>query len=66
MAVGPFLLYSAAGTIIWTAALAYAGVVLRANFALVHDCIGIVTNVLLATLGVLLVRRYVRWWTANH
>lgn len=66
MAVGPFLLYSAAGTIIWTAALAYAGVVLRANFTLVGDYIGIVTNVVLATLGVMLVRRYVRCWTAHH
>lgn len=66
MAVGPFLLYSAAGTIIWTAALAYAGVVLRANFTVVGDYIGIATNVVLATLALALVRRYLRCWAASR
>jgi membrane protein DedA with SNARE-associated domain len=65
MALGPFLLYSAVGTLIWTAALAYAGVLLRANFTLVGDYIGIVTNVVLATLGLLLLRRYLRCWRAG-
>jgi membrane protein DedA with SNARE-associated domain len=65
MALGPFLLYSAAGTVIWTAALAYAGVVLRANFTVVGDYVGIVTNVVLATLGLLLLRRYLRCWRAD-
>ena len=51
----PFLLYSAAGTVIWTAALAYAGVVLKTNFTVVSDYIGIVTNVMLAGLAVMLV-----------
>jgi len=65
MALGRFLLYSAAGTIIWTAALAHAGVVLRANFTLVGDYVGTVTNVVLGTLALLLVRRYVRCWKAG-
>ena len=65
MALGPFLLYSAAGTLIWTAALAYAGVLLRANFTLVGDYIGMVTNVVLGTLALLVVRRYVRCWRAR-
>jgi membrane protein DedA with SNARE-associated domain len=65
MALGPFLLYSAAGTLIWTAALAYAGVLLRANFTLVGDYIGIVTNVVLGTMALLLVRRYLRCWRAR-
>ena len=62
MALGPFLLYSTAGTLIWTAALAYAGVLLRANFTLVGDYVGMVTNVVLGTLALLLVRRYLRCW----
>jgi membrane protein DedA with SNARE-associated domain len=66
MALGPFLLYSAAGTVIWTAALAYAGVILRANFTLVSDYIGIVTNVVLGTLLLLLLRRYLKCWKAGR
>jgi membrane protein DedA with SNARE-associated domain len=62
----PFLLYSAAGTIIWTAALAHAGVVLRANFTVVGDYVGVATNVVLATLGVLLIRRYFRCWRSRR
>jgi membrane protein DedA with SNARE-associated domain len=60
--LGPFLLYSAAGTVLWTAALAYAGVALKANFAIVGDYISIATNILLAVLGLFLVRRYVKCW----
>lgn len=62
----PFLLYSAAGTVIWTAALAYAGVVLKANFTVVSDYIGIVTNVMLAGLAMMLVWRYVRCWRTHE
>lgn len=58
----PFLLCSAAGTFLWTAALACAGVLLRSNFATVGDHIGIATNVLLAGLGLLLLRRYLQCW----
>jgi membrane protein DedA with SNARE-associated domain len=57
-----FVLYSAAGTLIWTAALAYAGVVLRAGFAVVSDYVGVATNVLLAGLVGLMAWRYVRCW----
>jgi membrane protein DedA with SNARE-associated domain len=66
MPLAPFLLYSALGTAIWTAALAYAGVVLRANFTLVGDYINIVTNVLLAILVLMLVRRYIQCWTESR
>jgi membrane protein DedA with SNARE-associated domain len=59
---GPFFLYSAIGTAIWTTALAYAGVLLRANFMVVGDYVGWATNVLLAAGVVLLVRRYIRCW----
>jgi membrane protein DedA with SNARE-associated domain len=62
MPLAPFLLYSALGTAIWTTALAYAGVVLQANFTLVGDYINVATNGLLAVGGILLVRRYIRCW----
>lgn len=62
MPLGPFLGYSAAGTVIWTAVLAYAGVVLRANFSIVGDYVNTATNVVFAILGVMLVRRYILCW----
>ena len=58
----PFLLYSALGTIVWTAALAYAGVVLQSQFTRVGDYLNVVTNAVFALLGVMIVRRYVRCW----
>ena len=64
MPLGRFLLYSALGTGVWTAALAYAGVMLQANFTLVGDYIDVATNGLLALAAVMLVRRYVRCWKA--
>jgi membrane protein DedA with SNARE-associated domain len=65
MPVLPFVLYSAVGTIAWTAALAYAGVALQSNFTLVGDYINVVTNVILGVMGVLIARRYVRCWRAR-
>ena len=62
MPMAPFLLYSALGTALWTAALAYAGILLRARFTAVGDYLNIVTNVLLGVLAVALVRRYVNCW----
>jgi membrane protein DedA with SNARE-associated domain len=63
MPVGTYLLYSALGTVIWTAALASAGVVLQANFTLAGKYINAATNVMLAVLVVMLARRYWRCWT---
>ena len=65
MPFGAFLAYSAAGTVIWTAALAYAGVVLQANFEVVGDYIGMATNVVFAVLGAMLVRRYIQCWRSR-
>jgi membrane protein DedA with SNARE-associated domain len=62
MPLGEFLSYSAAGTIAWTAALAYAGVVLRANYELVGDYVGVATNIVFVALGAMLVRRYFKCW----
>ena len=61
----PFLLYSAAGTVVWTAALAYAGVILKSQFTLVGDYVNIATNVLFAALAVMLAWRYYRCWIAS-
>ena len=61
----PFIVYSALGTIIWTAALAYAGVALQSNFTIVGDYINMVTNVVLGLIGVMIVTRYVRCWRAH-
>ena len=61
----PFILYSALGTIVWTAALAYAGVTLQSHFTIVGDYIDTVTNVVLGVMGVMIARRYVRCWRAH-
>ena len=61
----PFVVYSALGTIIWTSALALAGVVLQSNFTIVGDYINIVTNVGLGVIGVMIAARYVRCWRAH-
>ena len=61
----PFVVYSALGTIIWTAALAYAGVALQSNFTIVGDYINVVTNVVLGVIGVMIAARYVRCWRAH-
>jgi membrane protein DedA with SNARE-associated domain len=65
MPIGPFLIYSAAGTLAWTAALAYAGVVLRANYEIVGDYVGAATNIIFAGLGIMLVWRYVKCWNPS-
>ena len=62
MPLAPFLLYSALGTVAWTAGLAAAGVILEASFTRVGDYLNVVTNVLLAVLGVMVIRRYIRCW----
>ncbi len=65
MPLALFLLYSGLGTALWTAALAYAGVLLQANFTLVGDYLNVATNALLAVGGVILVKRYIRCWRST-
>jgi membrane protein DedA with SNARE-associated domain len=64
MPLGAFLAYSFFGTAIWTAALACAGVVLRANFTRVGDAIDVVTYILLGLAAAFMVRRYLICWRA--
>ena len=59
-----FLLYSAVGTVVWTAALAYAGVILKSQFTVIGDYINIATNTLFAALALMLAWRYYKCWTA--
>jgi membrane protein DedA with SNARE-associated domain len=65
MPVLPFVVYSALGTIIWTAALAFAGVALQSNFTIVGEYIDVVANVVLGVIGVMIGRRYVKCWRAH-
>jgi membrane protein DedA with SNARE-associated domain len=62
MRLPSFLLYSALGTGMWTAALAGAGVLLKANFTRVSDSLNVVTNLLLIAFAALMAWRYFRCW----
>ena len=61
----PFLLYSAIGTIAWTAALVYAGAKLEENFEMVSKYVDIVTNGVFVVLGAMLIWRYIRCWRSK-
>ena len=61
-----FWLFSAIGTGIWTAALAYAGVALQANYEVVGDYVNTATNLLLAAFGAFMLRRYVQCWRSSR
>lgn len=62
MPLAPFLLYSTIGTVLWTAALAFAGVILQANFRAVGDYVNVATNIVLGVLALMLIRRYIQCW----
>ncbi len=60
MPMGKFLLYSALGTGLWAAALAYAGRLLGRNYAQVEKYLGPATYVVLGALLLFLIVRAVR------
>lgn len=62
MELSPFLLYSAAGTAIWTAGLAIAGYALGDRFAEVDTIINPVSNVVCGGIALLYVLRVWRGW----
>jgi membrane protein DedA with SNARE-associated domain len=66
MPIAPFLIYSTLGTVLWTAGLACAGVLLQANFTRVSDYIDAATNALLVGLAGMLAYRYVTCWTGSR
>ena len=60
MPLWEFLLPSAAGTLLWTAGLTYAGNLLGHNYAEVKDYVGIVSWAFLAIVVLLYVRRQIQ------
>ena len=65
MPLASFLLFSALGTLLWTTALAYAGVVLESNFTVIGDYVDALSYGVLAVMGLMLTRRYIRCWKAS-
>lgn len=60
MAMAPFLLYSLAGTSIWTAGLAYAGRLLGQRFPLVDEYLGVIAWIIVGGAVVLYLARVSR------
>jgi membrane protein DedA with SNARE-associated domain len=60
MPLASFLVFSAAGTVIWTTALAAAGLVLQAQYAVVGKYVNLATNILLAAFAALMAWRYLK------
>ena len=61
-----FLGFSAIGTLVWTTALAWAGMALQASYSTVGEYLDRVTNAGLVVLAALLVRRYIRCWNGSQ
>jgi membrane protein DedA with SNARE-associated domain len=61
-----FLIYSALGTVAWTAALVYAGAQLQHNFELVSKYMDPITNGVFAVLGGMLIWRYIRCFRSRR
>ena len=62
----PFVLASAAGTVIWTVALAWAGTVLESQYEKVGDYVNQASNVLLVAFLIYLAYRYVKVFRARR
>ncbi len=56
----PFVLYSFAGSLMWTAILTYAGFLLGENFQLVEKYIGPFSGIVFASLAILLIISFIR------
>ncbi len=65
MPPGRFLFYSAVGTVVWTAALAVAGSVLRANFQLISQHINVISNIVVGGFVVMMLARYYKCWAVT-
>jgi membrane protein DedA with SNARE-associated domain len=57
-----FSAYTIAGTVTWTGALMFAGHLLRENYSVVGDYIGVLSNVIFAAFAAALAWRYVQQW----
>lgn len=60
MPLVPFILYSFAGSFIWTALLTYAGFILGNNFQLVEKYIGPISGIVFASLAIFLIISFIR------
>lgn len=60
MPLVPFLLYSFAGSLIWTAILTYAGYLLGDNFKLVEKYIKPISVIIIATIVIYLIISFIR------
>lgn len=56
----PFVLYSFAGSLLWTAILAYAGFVLGQNFQLVEKYVGPLSGIIIAAIIIFLIISFIR------
>ena len=65
MPFGPFLAYSAIGTVLWTLGLAWAGTVLESNYEKVGEYVNAISNVLFVMFVVYLAWRYVKIFRAR-
>lgn len=66
MSLLPFLLYTAAGSLAWTALLVYLGYLLGGNFERVGDWVGPISNVVLGGIAIWYVWRVVTHRGAAH
>ncbi|MEA5598510.1 DedA family protein [Rivularia sp. UHCC 0363] len=56
----PFVLYSFAGSLLWTALLTYAGFVLGNNYQLVEKYIGPISGIVIASIAIALIISFIR------
>lgn len=56
----PFILYSFAGSLLWTAILAYAGFILGNNYQLVEKYVGPLSGIIIAAIIIFLIISFIR------
>ncbi|NJL79101.1 MAG: DedA family protein [Richelia sp. SM2_1_7] len=56
----PFILYSFAGSLLWTAILAYAGFILGNNYQLVEKYVGLLSGIIIAAIIIFLIISFIR------
>jgi membrane protein DedA with SNARE-associated domain len=66
MRLVPFFVYSAAGTFLWSLALAYLGQELGENYNEVSEYVGHVSNAVLGVLVAVYLWRVIRWTPASY
>jgi membrane protein DedA with SNARE-associated domain len=62
MGLGRFVLYTALGTVAWTATLTIAGYVLASRFENVSNYVGVVSTAVLVCIGIWYVYRLLKYF----